>query len=183
MRGITNQMAVIWNVTKPTIAQLHGYCVAGGTDLAMHCDMILAAEDTRIGFPPVRAQGSPPTHMWTYHVGPQWAKRMLLTGDFIDGKTAERIGLALAAYPAAQLEDEVHRLASRVAKIPHDLVAANKSIVNKAVEFMGRTALQEAARETDAIGHLAEAAVEFGRIGREEGLRAALSWRDDKFNS
>ena len=182
LRGTTRRFAQIWELSKPVIAQIHGYCVAGGTDLAMHCDMIVAAEDTQIGFPPVRAQGAPPTHMWTYMVGPQWAKRMLLTGDFIDGATAERIGLVLSAVPAERLADEVHELASRVAMIPHDLLAANKGIVNKAIELMGRTMLQEAARETDAIAHKTDAALEFSRIGREQGLKAALSWRDDKFN-
>ena len=182
MRRTTRAMTEIWNVTKPTIAQLHGYCVAGGTDLALHCDMVIAADDARIGFPPVRAQGTPPTHMWTYHVGPQWAKRMLLTGDFIDGGTAERIGLVLMAVPAEQLEREVHDLASRTALIPHDLFAANKSVVNKAVELMNRTMLQEVVREADAIGHRADAAAEFSRIGREDGLRAALAWRDGKFD-
>ena len=181
MRSTTQRMARIWNLSKPVIAQVHGYCVAGGTDLAMHCDMIVAAEDAQIGFPPVRAQGSPPTHMWTYMVGPQWAKRMLLTGDFIDGATAERIGLVLSAVPAERLADEVHDLASRVALIPNDLLAANKSIVNKAIELMGRTMLQEAAREVDAIAHRADAAAEFSRIGRDEGLKAALEWRDGKF--
>ena len=182
LRGTTRRFAQIWELSKPVIAQIHGYCVAGGTDLAMHCDMIVAAEDTQIGFPPVRAQGAPPTHMWTYMVGPQWAKRMLLTGDFIDGATAERIGLVLSAVPAERLADEVHELASRVAMIPSDLLAANKGIVNKAIELMGRTMLQEAARETDAIAHKTDAALEFSRVGREQGLRAALSWRDDKFN-
>ena len=181
MRGTTRRLARIWELSKPVIAQIHGYCVAGGTDLAMHCDMIIAADDTQIGFPPVRAQGAPPTHMWTYMVGPQWAKRMLLTGDFIDGATAERIGLVLSAVPADQLADEVHHLASRVAMIPSDLLAANKGITNKAIELMGRTMLQEAVRETDAIAHKADAAAEFSRIGREQGLRAALSWRDDRF--
>ncbi len=181
MRGTTRRLARIWELSKPVIAQIHGYCVAGGTDLAMHCDMIIAAEDTQIGFPPVRAQGAPPTHMWTYMVGPQWAKRMLLTGDFIDGSTAERIGLVLSAVPAEELADEVHALASRIAMIPHDLLAANKGITNKAIELMGRSMLQEAARETDAIAHKADAAAEFARIGREQGLRAALSWRDDRF--
>ena len=88
----------------------------------------------------------------------------------------------LSAVPAERLADEVHELASRVAMIPHDLLAANKGIVNKAIELMGRTMLQEAARETDAIAHKTDAALEFSRIGREQGLKAALSWRDDKFN-
>jgi enoyl-CoA hydratase len=181
MRAITARMTAIWNLSKPVIASVHGYCVAGGTDLATHCDMIVAAEDAQFGFPPVRAQGGPPTHMWTYHVGPQWAKRMLLTGDFIDGKTAERIGLVLQAVPADQLEAETHELARRVAMIEHGLLAANKSVVNRAVELMGRTMLQEFSRDADAMGHQSPAAAEFARIGRTDGLRAALSWRDDKF--
>ncbi len=181
MGHITTRMGQLWALTKPVIAQVHGYCVAGGTDLAMHCDMIIAAEDAMIGFPPVRAQGCPPTHMWTYLVGPQWAKRMLLTGDFIDGKTAERIGMVLTAVPPDALEAEVHALASRIAMVPSDLLAANKSICNKAVDLMGRSLLQDLAREADAIGHQAKSALEFSRIAREDGLRAALSWRDDKF--
>ena len=181
MRRITRAMTDIWNSSKPVIAQIHGYCVAGGTDLAMHCDMIVAAEDARIGFPPVRAQGGPPTHMWTYHMGPQWAKRMLLTGDFIDGKTAERAGMVLEAVPADELEAAVHDLASRVAMVPHDLLAINKSTVNRAIEAMGRSLLQDLSREADAIGHRADANAEFRRIGEQEGLRAALAWRDAKF--
>ena len=182
LRGTTQRLARIWELSKPVIAQVHGHCVAGGTDLALHCDMIVAAEDAQLGFPPVRAQGSPPTHMWTYMVGPQWAKRLLLSGDFIDGATAERIGLVLSAVPAERLADEVHALASRVALVPADLLAANKGIVNKAIELMGRTMLQEAARETDAIAHRTESAREFARIGREQGLKAALAWRDDPFD-
>ncbi len=91
------------------------------------------------------------------------------------------VTLNRSAVPADQLADEVHHLASRVAMIPHDLLAANKGIVNKAIELMGRTMLQEAARETDAIAHRNRAASEFARSGREQGLRAALAWRDDRF--
>lgn len=172
---------VLWNLNKPVIAQVHGYCVAGGTDLALHCDVIIATEDTQIGFPPVRAQGAPPTHMWTYHVGPQWAKSLLLTGDLIDGKTAAQIGLVLKAVPTSALEAEAHNLARRMALIDPHLLAANKAICNKAIELMGRTMLQQLALETDAIAHKSAAAEEFGRIGKEKGLKAALEWRDGKF--
>ena len=82
----------LWNLRIPTVAQVHGYCIAGGTDLALHCDMIVVAENAKIGFTPVRAMGAPPTHMWIYSVGPQWAKRMLLTGDLIEGSKACDIG-------------------------------------------------------------------------------------------
>jgi enoyl-CoA hydratase len=86
---------------KPVIARVQGNCLAGGTDLALMCDMVIAAEDARIGFPATRANGTPPNHMWVYHVGPQWAKRLLMTGDALTGRDAARIGLVLDAVPVA----------------------------------------------------------------------------------
>ncbi len=97
----------IWNCRVPVIAQVHGHCLAGGTDLAFHCDMVIAADDAQFGFPPVRAQGGPPTHMWLYNCGPQWSKRLLLTGDSVSGAKAAEIGLVLESVPAEQLDDHV----------------------------------------------------------------------------
>lgn len=171
----------LWNLRIPTIAQVHGYCVAGGTDLALHCDMIVVAEEARIGFTPVRAMGTPPTHMWLYSVGPQWAKRLLLTGDLIDGKTARDIGWAVEAVPTAVLDDTALKLATRISHIGKDLLIANKAIVNKGLELMGRTLLQQIALEHDAIAHLAPEALAFNRLAQEQGLRAALEWRDGPF--
>jgi enoyl-CoA hydratase len=181
MEETVGRWHTLWNLHLPTIAQVHGYCVAGGTDLALHCDMIVVAEDARIGFPAVRAMGTPPTHMWLYSIGPQWAKRLLLTGDLIDGKTARDIGWALEAVPAAELDATVLRLATRMSHIGKDLLAANKQIVNKGLELMGRTLLQQIALEHDAIAHLAPEALEFNRIAQEKGLKAALEWRDGPF--
>ncbi|MCS7207350.1 MAG: enoyl-CoA hydratase-related protein [Dehalococcoidia bacterium] len=181
MHRIVERWRQIWELSKPVIAQVHGYCLAGGTDLALHCDIIIAAEDAIFGFPPVRSMGSPPTHMWTYLVGPQWAKYLLLTGNPIDGKTAERIGLVWKAVPAHRLEEEVNALASTIAKIPWELLAANKAICNRALELMGRTLLQYLAAETDAIGHQAPIVREFHRLAQEKGLKAALEWRDAPF--
>ena len=174
LRRVVSRFATIWQLSKPVIAQVHGYCLAGGTDLALHCDMVVAAEDAIIGYPPVRAMGSPPTHMWTYLVGPQWAKYMLLSGDTIDGKTAERIGLILRAVPAEKLEEEVTELAEKMANTPWDLLAVNKSIVNKAVELMGRSLLQQMAAESDAIAHQAPIVAEFFKMSAEKGLKAAI---------
>ena len=171
----------LWNLRIPTVAQVHGYCIAGGTDLALHCDMIVVAENAKIGFTPVRAMGAPPTHMWIYSVGPQWAKRMLLTGDLIEGSKACDIGWAVDAVPADQLDDTALALAKRISHIGKDLLTANKYVVNKAMELMGRSLLQQIALEHDAIAHLAPEALEFGRISQEEGLRAALAWRDGPF--
>jgi enoyl-CoA hydratase len=174
----SGRWSTLWSLTKPVIVKVHGYCLAGGTDMALNCDMIVAAEDAQFGFPAVRSMGSPSTHMWTYMVGPQWAKRLLLTGERIDARTAERIGLVMQAVPASELDDVVHALASNIARVPYDLLAQNKSICNKAIELMGRTMLQELARESDAMAHKSPAAQEFGQIARSEGLKAALEWQN-----
>ena len=171
----------IFDMHKPVIAQVHGYCLAGGTDLALLCDMVIATEDARFGYPPVRALGSPVNHMWTYLAGPQWAKRMLLTGDTISGAEAERIGLVLKAVPAERLEAEVDALADRMAMIDVDLLAANKRIVNMALELMGARTMQRMASERDAIARQAPVVTEFYQVAKEKGLKAALEWRDDKF--
>jgi len=111
-------------------------------------------------------------------VGPQWAKRLLLSGRPIDGRTAERVGLVMQAVPAAELDTEAHRIAADIALVPHDLLAQNKSICNKAIELMGRTLLQELARESDAIVHQSPQAREFAAIARKDGLKAALAWQN-----
>jgi enoyl-CoA hydratase len=181
MKQTPNRWAQVWNLSKPVIAGVHGYCVAGGTDLALHCDIIIAAEDAQIGFPAVRSMGAPPTHMWTYLVGPQWAKWFLLTGESVSGKKAEEIGLVWKSVPRDDLDGEVEDLAQKMAKIPWELLAANKSISNKALELMGRTTLQQLAAEVDAIAHQAPVVKEFNRIAREEGIKSALEWRDRPF--
>ena len=182
MKRTPNTMNSILNLSKPIIAGVHGYCIAGGTDLAMHCDIIIAADDAQIGFPPVRSMGTPPTHMWTYMVGPQWAKWFLLTGESVSGTRAEELGLVWKSVPGEGLDAAVEDLARTMAKIPWELLAANKSIVNKAMDLMGRTTLQHIAAETDAIAHQAPIVKEFSRMAREEGLKAALEWRDSPFS-
>ncbi len=181
MKQTPNTMSQIFNLSKPIIAGVHGYCLAGGTDLALHCDIVIAADDAQIGFPPVRSMGTPPTHMWTYMVGPQWAKWFLLTGESVSGKKAEEIGLVWKSVARDDLESEVEKLATTMARIPWELLAANKGIVNKALELMGRNTLQNLAAETDAIAHQAPIVKEFARLSKEQGLKSALEWRDGPF--
>jgi len=171
----------IFDMHKPVIAQIHGYCVAGGTDVALLCDMIIAADDTLIGFPPARAQGALPNNMWLYNVGPQWAKRLMLSGDFVTGADAAKIGLVMKALPLDLLEEEVEGLADRLAMIDTELLSANKRIINIGLELMGARTLQRIATENDARAHLAPSVAEFGARSREQGLKAALQWRDTKF--
>ena len=171
----------IWDMHKPVIGRIHGYCLAGGTDLVLLTDMIVAADDTVIGFPPTRAMGSPPAHMWLYHVGPQWAKRLLLTGDSITGAEAAEIVLVLQAVPYEDLDAAVEEIADKLAMIDPELLSAQKRIVNLGMEMMGARTLQRLAAENDARAHLAPSVREFGKLSREKGLKAALEWRDTKF--
>ena len=171
----------LFDMHKPVIAQVHGYCLAGGTDLAMLCDILICADDARFGFPPGRDLGVLPTQMWLYHVGPQWAKRLLLTGDTVNGVEAAQIGLALKSVPIELLADEVHGLARRMALVDRELLAANKRAINLGLELMGARTMQRLAVEIDARGHLAESAAGFRRAAAEHGLREALRRRDEPF--
>ena len=171
----------IFDMHKPVIAQLHGYCLAGGTDIALMCDMIIAADDTLMGFPPARDLGALPNNMWIYHVGPQWAKRLNLTGDYITGKEAQQIGLVMKAVPSEYLENEVEQLADRLALIDPDLLSTNKRIINMALELMGARTLQRMASENDVRGHNTRAAGGFRESVAKLGLRDTLRNRDGKF--
>ena len=171
----------IFDMHKPVIAQLHGYCLAGGTDIALMCDMVIAEDNTLIGFPPARDLGALPNNMWIYHVGPQWAKRLNLTGDYITGKEAQQIGLVMKSVPNEYLENEVEQLADRLAKIDPDLLSTNKRIINMAMELMGARTLQRMASENDVRGHNTRGADGFRKSVAEIGLGQTLRARDGKF--
>jgi enoyl-CoA hydratase len=174
-------LMALFDMHKPTVAQVHGYCLAGATGIAGLCDLVIAADDAVLGFPPARDLGALPTNMWLYHVGPQWTKRLTMSGDTITGAEAAEIGLVLKSVPADVLEDEVEQLCDRFALIDTDLLAANKRIVNLGMELMGARTLQRLAVENDARGHLAASAAEFRRRATEGGLREALRQRDEAF--
>jgi enoyl-CoA hydratase len=171
----------LWEMHKPSIAQVHGNCLAGGTDLAMACDLVIAADDARIGFPAARAMGALPNNLWVYHCGPQWAKRLQMTGDCITGIDAEKIGLVLKSVPASVLEDEVEGLADRLSLIDADLLSANKRITNLSMELMGAQTLQRLAGENDARAHRSQAVRDYGRSVKEHGLKETLRRRDEPF--
>ena len=173
--------ATIWDCPIPVIAQVHGNCLAGGTDLALHCDLVVVAEDARIGFPPVRSMGVPPTNMWLYHLGPQWTKRLLFTGDTISGSEAAAVGLAQVAVAAPALDEYVLSLAERIALVGRDLLVANKRVVNQGVELMGRSQLQRFAALNDAVAHRSSDARAFTARAAEVGLKQAVRERDQPF--
>lgn len=171
----------IFDMHKPVIAKVHGYCLAGGCDLALMSDMVIAADTATFGFPPARDLGALPNQFWVYHCGPQWAKRLMLTGDTVTGREAQQIGLVMKAVPEADLEAEVTGLAARLALIDPDLLSANKRIVNLAMELMGARTLQRLAAENDVRGHNTRAAGGFRKSVAESGLKATLRARDAAF--
>ena len=181
LRRLTRRWERIFRAPLPVIAQVHGHCLAGGTDLAQHCDLVVVADDATIGFPAVRSMGVSLTQMWLYNVGPQWAKRLLLTGDSITGRLAAQIGFALTSVPADELSDEVDRLARRIALVGREMLIGNKYVINHGLDLMGRAALQDMAAVQDAMAHRSPPAADFAEQARTDGLRAALRARDEPF--
>ena len=176
---------LMFDTHKPVIAKVQGNCLAGGTDLALMCDIVVAAENARIGFPATRANGTPPSNMWFYHCGPQWAKRLMFTGDSVSGKDAARIGLVLDAYPAEELDAEVKELARRVSCVDHELLATHKRVINMAMELAGSKTLQRVAAELDARSHLSKGPrrMQFKADMADKGLKQALKNRDEPFGN
>ncbi|MFB0874880.1 MULTISPECIES: crotonase/enoyl-CoA hydratase family protein [unclassified Sphingobium] len=176
-------MMTIFDLHKPVIAKVQGNCLAGGTDLVFFCDMVIAADDAKIGFPAARANGTPPSHMWVYHLGPQWAKRILMTGDTLLGRDAARVGLVLDAVPADKLDAEVETLAQRVALVDPEILATHKRVVNMALELQGARTLQRFSATQDAIAHTGRGPrrSQFRHDMATAGLKQALRNRDEPF--
>lgn len=174
-------LMAVFDIHTPVISQIHGYCLAAGTGLALLSDIVICADDATIGFPPARNMGTLPINLWLYHIGPQWSKRLLLTGDTITGREAASLGWALKSVPANMLEAEVEGLCDRLAAIDPELLAANKRVINLGLELMGMRTLQRVAAETDARAHQAQAADAFRKEVAASGLKAALRSRDEPF--
>lgn len=130
MREYTECFMSLFHSHKPTIAQVHGAAVAGGSDIALCCDLVVMADDARIGYPPARVWGCPTTAMWTARIGPENAKRMLFTGDLISGKEAADMGLVLKSVPAAELDTSVQLLTSRIKTVPKNQLWMCKQVIN-----------------------------------------------------
>lgn len=168
----------LWRSYRPVICKVHGFAVAGGSDIALCSDMVVMAEEARIGYMPARVWGCPTTAMWVYRLGPEKAKRMLFTGDRIDGREAERIGLVLKAVPAAGLDSEVERLAERMATVPVNQLMMQKLVVNQAVEAMGLKQTQMFATVFDGITRHSPEGINFKTRAGEVGWKQAVAERD-----
>jgi enoyl-CoA hydratase len=170
----------LWRSPKPVIAQVHGFCVGGGTDFALCSDLIVCAEDCRIGYPPARVWGSPTTSMWVYRLGLERTKRLLLTGDALDGRTAVEWGLASEAVPADELDDAALALARRVALLPRNQLHMMKLLVNQAYEQMGLRVTQLIGTLLDGSARHTPEGVAFTKAALDD-VRQAVADRDGPF--
>lgn len=171
----------IWNLQKPVIAQVHGYALAGASELATMCDITIISDDAVTGYPPTRAMSVPDTFYWPWLCGLKKAKYLSMSGSPITGKEAAEIGLATMSVPQEKLEETVDLVAKRLAMVPNELLFLNKYACNRSMEIMGMRVAMEFIGKLHDYSHTFDAVREFGRISREEGLKAALEWRDGKF--
>ena len=179
-RHVVDGWFQIWDLAKPVIAQVHGYCLAGGSELATSCDLVYVAEDAQIGYPPVRLMSPPDMQFHPWLVGMRQAMELMLTGDAIDGMEAAKIGFANRAYPADELEDAVVERASRVAKIPSDLQQLNKRSIHRGMEIMGMRSALRAGTEIQAMGFHTKSARDYLKTFAQ-GVTKALDQRDADF--
>ncbi|MCC3313618.1 crotonase/enoyl-CoA hydratase family protein [Nocardia africana] len=178
MKSNTDAFFSLWRSLKPTICQVQGYAVAGGSDIALCCDLVVMAEDARIGYPPARVWGCPTTAMWVYRLGAEKAKRMLLTGDTIDGTTAAAWGLVGDAVPVDRLEARVEELADRMAGVPTNQLVMQKLMVNQAFDNMGLHSTQILATIFDGITRHTPEGRWFKDFAEQQGFGPAVRWRD-----
>lgn len=174
----TQKFMSLWRSYKPTIAKVRGHAVAGGSDIALCCDLIVMADDAKIGYPPARVWGIPTTAMWVFRVGAERAKRMLLTGDLIDGQEARAMGLVTAAVPEAELDGEVARLAVRMAGVPRNQLMMSKLMINSAFDNMGLQSTQMFATLFDGIARHTPEGMWFKQRAEEVGFKQAVQERD-----
>ena len=178
MHEFTQQFMSLWRSHKPTIARVHGPAVAGGSDIALCCDLVVMAEEAVIGYPPARVWGCPTTAMWVYRLGAERAKRMLLTGDLVDGREAARLGLVLEAVPRADLDARVAALAARIAGVPKNQLMMQKMMVNQAYDAMGLANTQRFATLFDGITRHSPEGVWFKQRAEAVGFKQAVRERD-----
>jgi len=178
MKRNTEDFMSLWRSPKPTIAKVHGHAVAGGTDIALACDLLVMADDARIGYMPTRVWGCPTTAMWTYRLGPTRAKQLMFTGDTIDGRTALAWGLANDAVSAEALDGAAMSLAGRIAGVPRNQLAMHKIVVNQVLLAMGLEQSQQIATLFDGITRHDPEGLWFRRYAQVEGFKAAVEWRD-----
>jgi len=179
-RHVTEGWMSIWDLAKPVIAQVHGFCLAGGSELATGCDLVYVAEDAQMGYPAVRF-GVPDMHFHAWFLGMRRAMEMMVTGDSISGVDAVREGWANRAFPADELDDAVLEVAQRIATVPPELVQLNKRVVHRQMDYMGMRSGIRAGTELCGIGTYTQAMADFVANIQRGGLTSALTERDSTF--
>jgi enoyl-CoA hydratase/carnithine racemase len=179
-RHVTQGWMSIWELSKPVIAQVHGYCLAGGSELATCCDLVYVADDAQMGYPAVRF-GVPDNHFHAWFIGMRKAMEMMLTGDSLSGVECAQLGWANQSVPAEQLERRVLEVAQRIAAVPLDLSRLNKRVVHRQMEIMGLWTGIRAGSELCALGTHQKSLHDFVAKTRKKGLTAALEERDQPF--
>ncbi len=169
----------VWRSYRPVICKVHGYAVAGGSDIALCADLIVMSTDARIGYMPTRVWGCPTTAMWVYRLGAERAKRMMFTGDKITGVEAEKLGLVLKAVPPEELDAEVEALALRMATVPVNQLMMQKLVINQAIEAMGLHTTQLIATVFDGITRHSPEGLNFKKRAEAVGWKTAVRERDN----
>ena len=177
MRGFSSLM----NADKPTVVKIHGYCVAGGTDIALHADQVITAADAKIGYPPMRVWGVPAAGLWAHRLGDQRAKRLLLTGDCITGAQAAEWGLAVEAPDAKDLDDRTERLVERIAAMPVNQLIMAKLAMNTVLYQQGVATSRMVSTVFDGIARHTPEGHAFVADAVEHGFREAVRHRDEPF--
>ena len=178
MKRYTEDFMSLWRCRLPTIAKVHGHAVAGGSDIALCCDLLVMADDARIGYMPTRVWGCPTTAMWAYRLGPMRARRMMYTGDTIDGRTAAEWGLATESVPPQRLDAAVDALAARIAGVPAGQLAMHKLVINQVMLTMGLEQSQTLATVFDGITRHNPEGLWFRRYAQVHGFKEAVRRRD-----
>ena len=181
MSRFNRGFASLLYANKPTVAKLHGFAVAGGSDIALFADQIICADDVRIGYPPVRVWGIPAAGMWSHRIGDARAKRMLFTGDLIDGRTAVDWGLAVESWPAEELDERTEAFVQRIAQMPINQLVMAKLALNSALLAQGVATSGMVSTVFDGIARHTKEGYAFQQRAAEAGFRQAVRERDEPF--
>jgi enoyl-CoA hydratase len=181
MKTFVDTYMKLWYAQKPTIAAVHGWCIAGGTDMVLCADIIVAAESASFGYPPSRVWGTPTTAMWVYRMGLERAKRYLLTGDEIPARKAAELGLVLEVVPDGELQSHALALAKRMARVPLSQLVMLKLLCNQTAEHMGMATTRLVGTLFDGVARHSQEGLDFVRRAEQVGFRQAVRERDDPF--
>jgi enoyl-CoA hydratase len=179
-RNVRGFMSLFW-ADKPVVCKVHGYCVAGGTDMALCSDLLVIEDRAKIGYPPARVWGVPTTAIWAHRIGPEKAKRLLFTGDSLSGAQAVEWGLATESAPAGELDERFESLLERIARLPINQLVMMKLLVNQTLYSQGLYATQALGTVFDGIARHTPEGYDFQRRAAEAGFKQAVRDRDEPF--